>query len=77
MSRAHRRPKEAWKGRKSRRYRLQGLDQGCWRLGSHMGCREACRERERKKKVFLTVASEVPERQKHIDTLDLEEQTEF
>lgn len=41
-----------------------------------MGCREACRERE-EEKVVLTVASEMPERQKHIDTLDLEEQTGF
>lgn len=52
MSRAHRRFEEAWKGRKSRRYRLQGLDQGCWKLGSHMGCREVCREREGKKRCF-------------------------
>ena len=43
MSRAQ----KAQKGRENRRYRLKGPHR-CWRLGSHMGCRGACREREKK-----------------------------
>lgn len=58
---SHKRPEEAQKGRESRGYRLQGLGGGCWKLGSHTGCKGACGE----KNVFETLTSEVHERQKY------------
>lgn len=58
---SHKRPEEAQKGRESRGYRLQGLGGGCWKLGSHMGCKGACGE----KNVFETLTSEVHERKKY------------